>query len=39
MIRDNDTEGAVEVLNKHFDDAVVALKRHREAEKGATEVG
>ena len=32
LIRDNDTEAAVAVLKKHFDDAVVTLKRRREAE-------
>lgn len=32
MIRDNDTEGAVAVLKRHFDDAMVTLKRRTEAE-------
>jgi DNA-binding GntR family transcriptional regulator len=32
MIREGDTEGAVAVLKKHFDDAVVTLKRRRGAD-------
>jgi DNA-binding GntR family transcriptional regulator len=32
MIREGDTEGAVAVLKKHFDDAVVTLKRRRSAD-------
>ena len=39
LIRDNDTEGAVAVLKKHFDDAVVTLKRRRVAERDAVETG
>ena len=39
LVRDDATEAAVEVLKKHFDDAVVTLKRRRGAENGATEVG
>jgi DNA-binding GntR family transcriptional regulator len=35
LIRDDDTETAVAVLKKHFDDAVVTLKRRREAESDA----
>ena len=39
MIRDDATDAAVEVLKKHFDDAIVTLKRRRGAENGVTEVG
>lgn len=34
MIREGDTEGAVAVLQKHYDDAVVTLKRSRGAGDG-----
>lgn len=39
LIGDNDTEGAVVVLKKHFDDAVVTLKGRRVAERDAAETG
>ena len=39
LIRDDDTEAAVAVLKKHFDDAVVTLKRHRGAERDSVETG
>lgn len=35
LIRDNDAEGAVAVLKKHFDDGVVTLKRRLAARDGA----
>jgi DNA-binding GntR family transcriptional regulator len=35
LIRDNDAEGAVAVLKKHFDDGVVTLKRRLAAGDGA----
>ncbi len=38
-IRDNDTEGAVAVLKKHFDDGVVTLKRRRQAESDGAKTG
>jgi DNA-binding GntR family transcriptional regulator len=39
LIRDDDTEAAVAVLKKHFDDAVVTLKRRREAENDGAVTG
>ena len=39
LIRDDDTEAAVAVLKKHFDDAVVTLKRRRDAESQDTKTG
>lgn len=39
LIRDDDPDAAVAVLKKHFDDAVVTLKRRRGVENGAPEVG
>jgi DNA-binding GntR family transcriptional regulator len=39
LIRDDDTEAAVAALKKHFDDAVVTLKRRREAESDGAESG
>jgi DNA-binding GntR family transcriptional regulator len=39
LIRDNETEAAVAVLKKHFDDAVVTLKRRRQAESDEAETG
>jgi len=35
LIRDNDTEGAVAMLKKHYDDGVVTLKRRLAARDGA----
>lgn len=39
LIRDNDTEAALAVLKKHFDDAVVTLKGRRVAESDGVEIG
>jgi len=39
MIREGDTEGAVAVLKKHFDDAVVTLKRRRGADAEEATIG
>jgi DNA-binding GntR family transcriptional regulator len=39
LIRDDDTDAAVAVLKKHFDDAIVTLKRHRGAERSGAGVG
>jgi DNA-binding GntR family transcriptional regulator len=39
LIRDEDTEGAVTILKNHFDDAVLTLKRRREAEGDSAEAG
>ncbi len=39
LIRDDDTEAAVAVLKKHFDDAVVTLKRRRDAESQDAKTG
>jgi DNA-binding GntR family transcriptional regulator len=39
LIRNNDTEAAVAVLKKHFDDAVVTLKQRRGAERDGAETG
>jgi len=39
MIREDNTEGAVAVLKKHFDDAVVTLKRRRRADADNADIG
>ena len=39
LIRDDNTEAAVAVLKKHFDDAVITLKRRRGAESDGAESG
>ena len=39
MIREGDTEGAVAVLKKHFDDAVVTMKRRRGAQEESATTG
>jgi DNA-binding GntR family transcriptional regulator len=39
MIREGDTEGAVGVLKKHFDDAVVTMKRRRGAQEEPATTG
>jgi DNA-binding GntR family transcriptional regulator len=38
LIRDDDADAAVAVLKKHFDDAVLTLKRRRGAERDGAEV-
>ena len=39
LIGDVDTEAAIAVLKKHFDDAVVTLKRRRGAETDGADAG
>jgi DNA-binding GntR family transcriptional regulator len=39
LIRDDETDAAVAVLRKHFDDAVVTLKRQRRVESDGAETG
>jgi DNA-binding GntR family transcriptional regulator len=39
LIRDDDTEAALAVLKKHFDDAVITLKRRRGAERDREKTG